>query len=262
MDRKRLGLATFLRPGFDVWRWIDLAAELGLGVVEIRAEPRMAHPDELSKLDRRRIRGYLEDAGLRATLHVPIYDLSLASLNPHVASVALAELVASVDLAADVGASVVVFHSGGLPKEYAQLEGEHERAWRRLEFALAVALPHAQGKGVKLALENKQKGTDLVITPEDHLRALQSFPDLAACLDFGHLHTVGLDPIAFANALGPRLIHVHLHDNRGQRDEHLPLGEGTLDLPTVLTALDPYTGSVILEISDPDGLRGSVELLG
>ncbi|MDD2912760.1 MAG: TIM barrel protein, partial [Candidatus Bipolaricaulis anaerobius] len=68
---------------------------------------------------------------------------------------------------------------------------------------------------------------------------------------------------AYVAALGERLVHVHLHDNRGERDEHLPLGRGSLPWRAAWAALSSagYRGPIVLEIPDPDGLRESVAVL-
>ncbi len=242
--------------------WIELARELGLGWLELRADPGIAHPEDLSSQDRNRLKKRLEEAGLRVSLHAPIHGVNLVSPNPRLAAAALAEHVAAIELAPELGAELVVFHPGGLPGEYARLPGAYERAWQRLGFALDILVPEAAARGVRLAIENKQAGSgrDLILTPEEHLRALEGRPGLGACLDFGHLHTLREDPAHFVAALGERLVHVHLHDNQGERDEHLGLGQGTVPWEAALRALAAtgYRGAVILEIPDPDQARDSV----
>ncbi len=37
--------------------------------------------------------------------------------------------------------------------------------------------------------------------------------------------------------MGKYISEIHLHDNHGERDEHLPLGEGNIDLPAVFAQL-------------------------
>ena len=262
MDRTRLGLTAFLRPEMDVEDWIDLAHELGLGWLELRADPGLAHPEDLTPQERRRLKEHLREAGLRASLHAPIHGMNLVSPNLRLAAAALAEHVGTIELAPELGAKLVVFHPGGLPGEYARLPGAYERAWQRLGFVLDILVPTAVSRGVRLAIENKQAGAgrDLILTPEEHLRALEGRPELGACLDFGHLNTVEGDPAAFVRALGERLVHVHLHDNQGERDEHLGLGQGTVPWEAALRALGQvgYQGAVILEIPDPDQARDSV----
>ncbi len=265
MDRRRFGLSTFLYPGMDLGRWLDLVLDLGLGGVELRADPRAAHPTELPPAARRRLRGRLKALGLWSTVHAPIYGVNLASPIPTLASASLRETVATVDLAADLESDLVVIHPGHVDEDYLSLDGEKDLAWRRFLFAVGVVLSRARRRGTKVVLENKQhgRGWDMVHTSTEHARALDEFPELGACLDLGHLHTTGEDPVAYVTALGERLVHVHLHDNRGARDEHLPLGRGSVDWHEAFAALTGagYRGRIVLEIPDPQGLRESVTLL-
>lgn len=265
MDRRRLGLSTFLWPGMSCSRWIELAVDLGLGGVELRADPRAAGPRDLAPEARERLREQFAERGLWTTVHAPIYDMNLSSPSPALSAAALGEVIQAVDLAADVGAQVVVVHPGHVDEDYLPLDGERDRAWRRFSFAMDAILAHAGAREVQVALENKQRGRgwDMVHTPAEHLRALEQFPTLQACLDLGHLHTTSGDPAAYIAALTGRLVHVHLHDNRGDRDEHLPLGRGTVAWQPALAALDEarYAGPIVLEIPDPDGLRASLAVL-
>jgi len=41
----------------------------------------------------------------------------------------------------------------------------------------------------------------------------------------------------WVEALGPRIRHLHLHDNDGSSDQHYATGEGTIDWPLLLAAL-------------------------
>lgn len=262
MDSRRLGLSTFLVPGMDVGHWLSLAHDLGLGGVELRADPRVAHPTELAPVERRRLRERLAGLGLWCTVHAPIYGVNLASPIRSLAAASLGEVVQTVDLAAEVGSPLVVIHPGHVDEDHLALDGERDLAWRRFLFAIEVILARTRRHGVRLAVENKQRGRgwDMVHTLDDHARVLDGFPEIGACLDFGHLHTVDGDLAAYVTALGERLVHVHLHDNHGERDEHLALGRGTIPWRDALTALEErgYAGPIVLEIPEPGALRETV----
>ena len=65
-------------------------------------------------------------------------------------------------------------------------------------------------------------------------------------IDFGHANTRGLVP-EFA-AIADRATHVHIHDNHGASDEHLPLGEGTVPWNIVRKGLEgKYRGFLVIE---------------
>ncbi len=262
MERTQLGLATFHRPGMDIWSWMELAQELGLGGVELRADPGIAHPDELSPFDRQRLRKLSSD-GLKLSLHMPIHGVSLTWPVRSVAAASLGEVIRSLELAAEIGADVVIIHPGRLPEEYLPFPKWLERSRDLLRFALGLLLPRAEKLQVKIALENLGNGRDrgLVQTAEEHLAILSEFPGLWACFDLGHLHTLGGSPGEYIRALSSRLIHVHLHDNLGDWDAHLPLGEGNAPWRETLATLEEnrFSGRIILEIPDPSGLRLSVQ---
>lgn len=257
MATHALGITAFLGPLGTPEAWIPVAVDAGVQALEVRAEPGFAHPHTMTTRERKRLRQLLCEAGLTVSLHAPLYDINPASPNPEAEVLAWSELSACVGLAEHLGAGVLVVHPGAVPAEHPPRY--REQAWRRFVLGLETLGAYAHSRGVHVALENKQrgKGEDLVATPEEHLLALHEAPSVGACLDLGHSHTLGIDAAAYVEALGPRLIHVHLHDNQGALDEHLPLGEGTLDWKRALAALEQsdYAGVVVLELADVVGIQ-------
>ena len=41
----------------------------------------------------------------------------------------------------------------------------------------------------------------------------------------------------YLDAFADRLAHIHIHDNHGEQDEHLPLGDGKIDFKKVVKLL-------------------------
>jgi len=142
-------------------------------------------------------------------------------------------------VALGLGASVVVHHAfGPTPSDSARLAREGEllaEAWR---------------PGIRWALENTSG-------PDQYAYAL-ALADLLGperagiCVDTGHAHIQGPSPEEVIRTAGCRLITTHLHDNHGQRDEHAPPGDGTIDFGRVAAALREtgYGGCVMLELTD------------
>ena len=121
---------------------------------------------------------------------------------------------------------------------------------------LAAMMTMAQGKGLKLCLENLSEG------PDDFEPAFRLFPELGLTLDIGHgeLLSSRNKAYSFIETCPERISHVHIHDNHGgntpEDDIHLPLGEGSIDFEPILAALSKtgYNKTLTLEVS-PDILR-------
>ncbi len=136
--------------------------------------------------------------------------------------------------------------------------GDRGDAWspRTLEDAM-TAVEHlqtyARPLGVRLLLENIQNE---VTTPAHLLEILQvgHFDDVGLCLDLGHAHLAeGVMPAL--ETMSDRLRTAHIHDNHGERDEHLWPGDGTIDFPPALAGLQKakQTPAGVLEIHYDQG---------
>jgi sugar phosphate isomerase/epimerase len=71
------------------------------------------------------------------------------------------------------------------------------------------------------------------------------------CLDSGHLHVTGSDPAETIKAIGGRLKTLHLHDNFGDKDQHLAPFLGTINWRTYAESLRDcgYEGDLNFEVN-------------
>ncbi|MBR2612905.1 MAG: sugar phosphate isomerase/epimerase [Clostridia bacterium] len=73
---------------------------------------------------------------------------------------------------------------------------------------------------------------------------------LKVCLDTGHALVRGIQPAEAVRMTGGDLLAtLHIHDNDGTSDAHRPVGEGIMDFPLFVKALDEigYRGVISLE---------------
>ena len=130
-----------------------------------------------------------------------------------------------------------------------------------------------------LARACAQMGVTLLVeTPLPHL--IGGHPDefarvigqldwsVGVCFDTGHV-ALGHHWDRFIELAGDRLVHVHVNDNRGQFDDHLPPGEGTIDWRHIRETLEQvgFDGWIVLELSCPTGplsdyLRNAMDAAG
>ena len=76
--------------------------------------------------------------------------------------------------------------------------------------------------------------------------------NLGICVDSGHCHLNGVHTPTVIRTCGSLLRETHFHDNYGERDEHNPLCEGTVDWPGIVQALRDieYQGLITFEQRD------------
>lgn len=156
----------------------------------------------------------------------------------------------AVEVAALLGADAVQLFSGVRPPGT-----DPATADARLRDRLPALVAHAADHGVRLALE-PEPGMH-VETVADALRLhadLGAPTALGLTVDVGHCLVVEPDGVAGAlRAAGPHLAHVQVDDMPRTHHEHLPFGDGDLDVPAALATLaaavrDGYAGIVTVEL--------------
>jgi sugar phosphate isomerase/epimerase len=91
----------------------------------------------------------------------------------------------------------------------------------------------------------------------DFERVLNEVPKLFIHLDIGHLNIYGEcipDLIEFFGKFSEKIIHVHVHDNLGEEDIHLPIGTGDIDWPEVIKNVknSGYDDTFTVEVFSPE----------
>ena len=45
----------------------------------------------------------------------------------------------------------------------------------------------------------------------------------------------------------PRFVNLHIHDNKGDKDDHLTIGDGNVEFNKILRRLSSYSGKYVIE---------------
>jgi sugar phosphate isomerase/epimerase len=215
--------------GFLVEEYLDrflsggLNPEIGLDAVSLERYPQSVFT---------RMAQAFHQARRRITLHAPFQDLLPGALDRLIRDASRRRLHQAFRFLSVFRPESIVCHPGYEARHYQWNREEwlsHSAAtWK--EFA-QLAGDH----GVRVMLENVYE-TD----PRLFLDLLEEVdaPNLQVCLDVGHLSAFGGgDFFGWLDALGPHIGQLHLHDNRGEDDEHLALGAGKIPVADVLRYL-------------------------
>jgi sugar phosphate isomerase/epimerase len=157
----------------------------------------------------------------------------------------VAFLCRALDIGELLGAEAVSFWAG-VPRP--GVDRGEAGGW--LAEGVGQVLDHAARRGVAVALE-PEPGM-LVETLDDWSLLHAELPALKLALDLGHcLVTQEREPPAAVAEFAPHIGTVAIEDMRRGDHTHLPFGEGDMDIPACLDALEAiqFAGLVCVELS-------------
>ncbi len=236
-----------------------LAQELGLQFVELNAnfpacEGSSLDPAVLQRLSHRH--------GLYFTFHVE-EDCDPFSFNPSVRRAWYATVRQSLMLAVSMKMPIVNMH---FPKGvYITLPECRTFLYERYADEFLQALQAFRGM-----VDDTLAGTDTRLVIENTngwagyqqraIAGLLESPHIGLTLDIGHSHAINDLDEPFYQAHKNKLMHMHGHDARGKQD-HLPLGDGEIDLPARFALAEKRGARIVLETKTIRALRTSVSRL-
>src|SRR5271163_5277046 len=216
----------------------------GFHGVEIFAS--RGHFDYNSKIEARSMAAALADNHLfLSSLHAPTSrDLSATREGGTPVSIcevervrrieAMDELKRAIDVSEDLPYPRLVLHMGG-PRETADPR-KRDAAFSSLEHLVL----HAKHVGVTICVEN----TTSEMGAPAYLRSFVDETRLTGLrfnFDIGHAHLAeGAEDERIEKAFAPLhelVVSAHIHDNHGDKDEHLPPYDGSIDWPAALKVL-------------------------
>lgn len=131
------------------------------------------------------------------------------------------------------------------------------RFWDHFVEAVSTCNARAKSAGLKMTIEPRVGET--VSNTDAFLRVFEAVQseNLGAVLDTAHLHAQKEILPLSVEKLGCRIFYVHAADNDSKTNEHLALGEGTIDWVGLIAALkkqgfDGYIALDMGQVPDPD----------
>jgi len=249
-------------PFGDMERLIATVAGLGFSGIEWLepdARERWTDPDVAAV-----IRAAMRKHELLCQYHAPYEDaFDLARDEDGLRSPESVALVLrhALDRAERLGARLVNAHPGTCPPETDRAE-----ALGSVMEGIRLALGDLENRRIRLSLENNTEANferALGDRPEDFdwLLANIESPWVGQNIDVGHANIGGRLDTFLGRSLD-RLNDMHLHDNRGETDEHRPVGEGKIAWDRVFSRISAacYHGPLVLEfLTDGEGYLRAID---
>ncbi|MBN1874439.1 MAG: sugar phosphate isomerase/epimerase [Anaerolineae bacterium] len=243
----------------DIRDHLALAQTYNVGL-EIQA---FSHPQVLTGDWRALLKMYqswLCDFPGPIAFHGAFFDISGASDDPDIVALTRKRYLLSMDIAAELGAEHIVFHTNFIP----MIRTERYRLdfIQRLTAFLDPLGYEAEQRNLWIAMENMWDPDPSI------LKAIMqgtTAPHIGVCLDISHAYLYNnAHPLdQWVTQLIPYLIHCHLNNTRGVIDEHLALNVpgGAINFSRLLQTLArlPNTPWLVLELDDPHAVAQSLK---
>ena len=250
-------LGAMNNPRMHLMKEIERIGGLGLDFIDLTIEAPAATPEGH---DWQVVRQAIADAGLQVVAHAAPY-LPIHNASALVRQAAIDELRRCIDVAQVLGAPFCTTHFLGWPGFL-----DEDQGYEFYRQAYIILGKHGSERGVAVTLENGPMNRhQLKYFREIFFR----LPELKLTFDIGHgnVETARSMTRDYLFALRDRLVHIHMSDNDGSADDHLPFGapkRGGINLPHELRVLKDfrYDGTITLEFFGHDRwLRASAELV-
>ena len=256
-----LGIADYVSLGGSLEDFLNFGAKLRVRVLELKSD----RIDLLSALTRNekvlKIRDLLNSYNFQYFVHAPSIDVNLASVNPLLGRASKKTILEAVSLAADLDAELFVSHVGRLSRDYPQKLVR--KATKNAIDCLKTISQASKDLGMVFTIENDYKSNDHVLAgyPEQ-TRLLVENVGCKLTFDIGHANTAGKIE-NFTKLLDRFIVNVHLHDNNGRKDEHLPIGKGGIDFAAVFRKMKDWRARkpLTIECHSFEGLKESVDFM-
>ena len=227
-------LALFMQPNDDI---IDLAKKHGFEIIEILGEGPFFENDNME----------FKDCGLDMRIHAATVDINIASLNKGIRAESVRQMIQCGEYAESINANTITVHPG--------IIGRNEPRLRKaaLEFAIESFGEIMDSTNVEVSVENMPVRGKFLGNTVEEIEMIQEATGCSLTIDTGHGNTCGNleEMLSLKN-----ISYCHLNDNDGVKDQHITLGEGTLDL-NLLKRID----TAIIELNNFDNILKSKEVI-
>jgi sugar phosphate isomerase/epimerase len=231
---------------------LEAISELGFDYLELTMDPPQAHYSIIRQQKKRLLKA-LDRKQMKLVCHLPSFVYT-ADLTHGLRKASLNEVIKSLEVAAELGCLKAVLHpSYIMGLGIFVMDQAREYALESLE----AIMEKADQLDFLICLENLFPKAHSLVEPEDFADIFVKFPNLKMTLDTGHAHiedTEGKRAIKFIERFPDRIDHIHVSDNLGEADNHLPVGAGTVNFNEIVKALKGigYDNTITLEVFSKD----------
>lgn len=233
----KLGFTTLALFMEDNNKIINLAKQYGFEMIEILGESPFYEKDK----------GEFKDCGIDMKIHAATVDINIASLNTGIRAESVRQMIECGHYAEKINANTITVHPGIIGRNE-----PHLRKWA-LEIAVESIGEIIDNTNVEVSVENMPVHGKFLGNMVEEIEIIQEETGCSLTIDTGHGNTCGNleEMLSLKN-----ISYCHLNDNDGVKDQHIAIGDGTLDL-NLLKKID----TAIIELNDFDNILKSKKVI-
>ena len=190
------------------------------------------------------------------TLHGAFYDILPFSWDSGIRKHSIYRMRQSVEIADELGCRGVVFHTNFSP-DFLNNE-KYRNNW--LESMREVVVQLLSDSNCEIYLENMFDQSPMELA--DVALLLREEDRFGICLDIAHMLLATDIPEYWIRVLAPYIRHFHINDTHLKYDEHLALGQGSIDWRIIEVLLEKYglkDKSRLIEVNGLDKIWESLK---
>lgn len=226
--------------------------EIGLEIVLFASPYCLDNQDEF-------IETYKKELGdlygkIAVSIHGPFVELCPGTRDNLIAQVTNYRMQQAYDVAKKMNANYIVYHNGYYPKTYSYIEWMQNAPefWRKF-------LEDKKDDDIKVHIENVFEDDYFIIN--ELMEEIYS-EKTSVCLDVGHVNAYSkIEVSEWMKNLKKYMKHMHIHNNCGDRDSHLGINKGELDIIEILDMVKDRDITISLEITNVEELEESLDIL-
>jgi sugar phosphate isomerase/epimerase len=246
MSLPKFGMLT--NPSINIIKEINTVIGFGFDYVEIGIEEPEGKPEKLNKKINE-IKSLLQKNNKFATGHFAWWA-ELGTTNETVRKSWLVECKKAIEFCSKLEIKKLTVHS------HARGIFLSDKRLKKIILdnyikSLKELVSYGRRFNVNIMLENAVEKREIT-SLDDFRYIVNRVPGLKVHIDIGHAFIWGgmKNTEKFITVFGNKIEHVHLHDNHGKFDEHLPIGKGKINWRRVVSVLRKinYEKTITLEI--------------
>ncbi len=238
-------------PTRPILEEIEAIGKLRFDYIELTIDAPESTPEKILK-QQDDIRDLLSSCRMEVVGHLPTF-ISIADLYESIRQVSIEENFKALEAGVAIGIKKFVIHPPTIRGLGRQVK---DKAKKYGEKSLEAIINKANELKVILCIENMFPETGGPVDPNEFDAFFSKHPELRFTLDVAHAHigTKKNRSSAFIKRFAGKLLHLHISDNYGRDDAHLPIGAGMIFFWRIFKELKMigYNETMTLEVFSRD----------